>query len=282
MSRSSFWLAALLPGLIACGSNSKGGGTTAGDAGDGGDGGHPGLNGACTAPDNTQGGCPWPEFCLAKTCTPPQNLNAQGQDIPANACVTSSSTVQGAGNLDLDRSEEDAGLELLSPLSAIIMDLQQIPIQSDQDCVTYIGHNTTEYQESAKACAGGNTDAAGVAICADREAAVLFKGDAFDPEAHFAPKEGTDLDAQFYWMTTVQAPTNFTAVGVYGAAQSGFIIPGTGWSKSGGPFIMAQCLAKSVGYPLILNADPVTLHFADTTTTDAGVAGNSFCTTWSP
>jgi hypothetical protein len=127
---------------------------------------------------------------------------------------------------------------------------------------------------------GGNPDTAGITICASKEAALLFKGDVYDPQGHFATKEGTDLDSQFYWMVGAQAPMNF-ADSYFGAQQSGFIIPQAGWSKNGGSFVMAQCLDKP-HYPLIPNSDPNTLHFADTGSGDAGVPGNSYCTTWSP
>ncbi len=113
---------------------------------------------------------------------------------------------------------------------------------------------------------------------------MLFQGHVFDPQAHFAKKEGTDLDAQFFWMTSLEAPVNFTDTGVFGAAQSGFVIPGAGWSASGGSFIIAQCLMGGIAnpqYPLVVNKFPVTLHFCDTGMGgDAGVPGNSFCTSW--
>ena len=284
MARSSLLIMACLAGFVACG-GSKGNGSTAGDAGDGGlgdggDGGKTGPATTCTTADDTQGDCSWPEFCVAGKCTPPQNLNAQGMSVTNPACVTSESTEQGMGNLDTDRIIEDAGVELLAPDSAIITDLNRIPIMQDSDCVMWIGPNTTEYGEAVDGCMGGNPDLAGNPICAPMEAAMLFQGHAYDPQKHFAKKEGTELDGQFWWMVGTQAPFNFMDSDVFGAAQSGFIIPQAGWSSAGGPFVMAQCLARA-SYPAIVIEDPVTLHFADTGMGgDAGFPGNSYCTQW--
>jgi len=175
---------------------------------------------------------------------------------------------------------EDAGVELLAPNSAIITDLDRIPIMQDSDCAMWIGPNTTEYGESVNGCMGGNPDISGRPICAATEAAMLFQGHVYDPQSHFEKKEGMPLDSQFWWMVGTAAPFNFTDPDVFGAAQSGFIIPQAGWSASGGAFVMAQCLARA-SYPAIVLTDPVTLHFADTGMGgDAGFPGNSYCTEW--
>jgi len=195
-------------------------------------------------------------------------------------CATSEATVQGAGNLDQDRVA--TGVEQLAVNSPIITDLSQILIQTDGDCAANIGVGATEYEEAAEACTGGIVDAAGATICAAEEATLLFKGHVFDPQSQFAKKEGVALDAQFFWLTSSEAPVNFTDLGDFGASlQSGFVIPGAGWAASGGPFILAQCLSRQ-NYPLGVDAYPVTLHFVDTGVGDAGEAGNSFCTEWQP
>jgi hypothetical protein len=280
MARNSLLIVACLAGFVACGGSKSPGSGDAGDGGgDGGDAGKPAAT-TCTTADDTQGDCSWPEFCQSMKCAPPQNLNAQGMSVSNPACITSASTPQGAGNLDTDRMIEDAGVELLAPNSAIITDLDRIPIQQNSDCVMWIGPNTTEFEESANGCMGGNTDAAGNTICAQGEAAMLFQGHAYDPQSHFAKEEGPDLDAQFWWMVGTETPFNFSDGDVFGAAQSGFIIPQAGWSASGGPFVMIQCLARLM-YPAAILEYPVTLHFADTGLGgDAGVPGNSYCTQW--
>jgi hypothetical protein len=123
MARNAFWMVAFLPALIACGSsNPNSSATNGGDGGTatGGDGGSTGaINGTCNSPDNTQGNCQWPQYCFTKRCISPQGVTAQGKDTPAPACTTTDSSEQGAGNLDTDRNEEDAGAELFAPNSAI-------------------------------------------------------------------------------------------------------------------------------------------------------------------
>jgi len=291
MARISMLIALCLPGLVACegSKNAEDGGD--GGVGDGGDGGGAVRATTCTSPTFTPGDCSWPEYCVSGKCVPPQNLNAMGMDLNINTatsfCDTSAGTQQGMGNLDQDRMIEDAGTELLAPDSAIITDLNKITINSDADCVTYIGHNTTAFEESANACKGGNNDHSGRPICGAGEAVMLFQGHAFDPQSNFAKTEGPGLDAQFYLLYMVAPPINF-GDGNFGAAQGGFIIPAPdgGWSTSGGAFIAALCIIGGVSttqYPLDVNSYPILLFLADTGSgADGGTAGNSYCTSWTP
>ena len=301
MARISLLIAVCLPALIACeGSKNAGDGGTGTGIGDGGDGGGARAT-TCTTPTFTQGDCSWPEYCLNGKCVPPQNLSATGMDVNTGTfqqpfCETSVGTQQGMGNLDVDRMIEDAGLELLAPDSAVITDLNRIPFASDADCNTMM-HNSALFEEDGNACKGGNMDhSAGRYICAAGEAAMFFQGHAYDPQAHFAKKEGSDLDAQFYLLYMVGPPVNF-ADGNFGAAQAGFIMPGAsfnadtlsldgGWSTSGGAFIAALCILGGVSttqYPLDVKSYPVLLFLADTGTgADGGTAGNSYCTGWIP
>jgi hypothetical protein len=279
MVRTTLGCMVLIGGLAACGSSGNHGGSTTGNGGTGGtggtDGGNPdGGSVSCGTADYVQGTCAWPDYCLSQKCTPAQNVTAAGNDSPEQACDISAP--QGSGNLDSDRAS--SGKEPLAPDSPIITQLSQVLIQGDSDCQSAIGHNSAQFEEDANACSGGATDAAGRAICAAGEAVMLFQGSVFDPQSLFKATESTDLDGQFYWLDAPGSPIAMSAPGtVGGAAITGFVIPGTGWTTSGGPFTIAQCILGGIqgNYPVAIAGSPVTLHFADT-----GVAGNSFCAQW--
>ena len=232
--------------------------------------------------DDTEGTCTWPDYCLSSDCTLPQNVDAAGADTASAACATASSTMQGSGNLDNDRAASNQ--ETFDANSPILASLTQVMVNgSDATCATILGTGATAYtgQPAANVCNGGNSDAAGDAVCAAGEVVVLFTGAAIDPGSKFSTIEGSDLDGQFYRLSANGSgnPVALTASGAaVGAAITGHILPGAGWSAAGGPFVMARCLGVGSGnYPDVLTNYPVTLHFADT-----GLAGNSFCAPWVP
>ncbi|MHB8419849.1 MAG: hypothetical protein ACYDCL_17375 [Myxococcales bacterium] len=248
-------------------------------AGAGGDGGFDAGSSGCGIADS-QGTCPWPQFCATASataaggCALPQNAGDGGQDIPDPLCDYTGGPT---GNDNADQIRTSGGQpfgppEGPSPGGPILITMAQD--LSGLYCGSYLGGAQPSPNDAL--CSGDGT------FCDRNDDVAVFTGYVYDPAASFAVSEGAALDKQF--LAVVESGSGVgsgealaTRDPNLATLQIGHVVPGAGnWTASGGAFILWRCFtASAVGTQM--GGTLIPAHYAQT----SGYPGNTFCSTWS-
>jgi hypothetical protein len=247
------------------------------------DGGEDGGTSSCGY-DNTEGSCPWPQFCSGQggvACAFPQNVDDAGTDAPDPAC----SYTGGPDATDnADQLRETKGTPFGKQGPIVISLIQD---QSGLHCDNELGPgdqaNNALCFGDGKYCGASFGDEPGLYT----DDVVVFNGYAYDPTASFAVDEGTELDGQFYAIVETGSnagtgqPLSATDPAI-AYNQIGHIVPDLGnWTAVGGQFVLWRCFLSAVdaGTAPIVTQVGGTLIPADYAKT-SGSAGNTYCGSW--
>ncbi len=232
------------------------------------DGGPDGGGGASCGLEDSQGDCPWPQYCGPGGCAFPQNVDDAGADSPDPACALGGSNVD---QLRQSHGSPFAPPQASAPGGPILIQMTQD--QTGLYCNQGLG--PADSAPNGALCLGDGT------YCDVTDDVAIFTGFVYDPSGSFEVAQGTQLDEQFFAIAETgsnagQGVSLATLDPSVATNQIGHVVPSNGdWSAAGGEFILWRCfLHASVGSQI---SSGLPAHYAQTT---AG-PGNTYCATWS-